>query len=233
MSTENTLMTDAAPTTNDGQATTSQDASQQTTPPATPGEGEQGSTQQATEGQNTEGQKAEGEGTEGDKGEGEAEQKQGAPEKYEFKAPEGAKFDDKVIEQFSEVAKELDLPQDAAQKILDKVGPVLAQRQLEQVEAIRSQWTESAKSDKEFGGQKLDESLAAGKKALDQFGTPELRTLLNESGLGNHPEVIRFFVRTGKAISEDGFVGRSQGNGKAAPKGFNDLANALYPSQQS
>ena len=62
------------------------------------------------------------------------------------------------------------------------------------------------------------------KKALETFGTPELRTLLNESGMGNNPEVIRAFYRVGKAISEDKFV-----SGKATPADAND-ARSLYPN---
>ena len=35
--------------------------------------------------------------------------------------------------------------------------------------------------------------------------------VLEESGLGNHPEVIRVFYRAGKAISEDRFVAGQAG----------------------
>ena len=152
----------------------------------------------------------------------------GAPEQYEFSAPEGQQFDPDVISQFSEVAKELDLPQEAAQKVLDKMAPALQARQQAAMEQARTEWAESTKSDKEFGGDKLTESLVAGKRALDTFGSPELKTLLNETGLGNHPEVIRFFVRAGKTISEDTFVhgsNRQPGQGKS-------LASVLYDKSQ-
>lgn len=198
MTTE-TLMTEAA-TTTEG-TTASEQAAQQ---PATGAEAG-GQQQQATEGQGTQGQQAEGTKTEG--GQQEQEKKpEGAPENYEFKAPEGVTIDDTVIGAFSEVAKELNLPQDQAQKVLDKMAPVIAARQAEQLQAARTEWAEAAKTDKEFGGEKLAENLGIAKKALDAFATPELRTLLEESGLGNHPEVIRVFYRAGKAISEDRFV---------------------------
>lgn len=155
----------------------------------------------------------------------------GAPEKYEFKAPEGREYDSEVIKNFSEVAKELNLPQEAAQKLLDKMAPIVEQRQIQQIEQVRTQWADQARNDKEFGGEKLSENLSIAKKALDQFGTPELRTLLNDSGLGNHPDVIRFMFRAGKAISEDRYVGADVGKpAKGQPKGFNDLAAALYES---
>lgn len=204
MTTE-TLMTEAA-TTTEG-ATASEQATQQ----SATGAGEGGQQQQATEGQGTQGQQAEGTKTEG--GQQQQEKKpEGAPESYEFKAPEGTQFDDAVIGAFSEVAKELNLPQDQAQKVLDKMAPVIAARQAEQFQAARTEWAEAAKTDKEFGGEKLTENLGTAKKALDALATPELRTLLEESGLGNHPEVIRVFYRAGKAISEDRFVAGQAGN---------------------
>ncbi len=115
-------------------------------------------------------------------------------------------FDDAVVGAFSEVAKELNLTQDNAQKVLDKMAPVIAARQVEQLQAASAGWADAAKADKEFGGDKLAENLGVAKKAMDAFATEELRALLNESGLGNHPEVIRMFYRAGKAISEDSFV---------------------------
>lgn len=149
------------------------------------------------------------------------------PENYEFKAPDGKEFDADTIASFTEVAKELKLPAEAAQKILDKMAPVLDAKMAREVEAVRTQWREQATSDKEFGGEKLSENLAVAKKAMDQFGTPELKTLLSESGLGNHPELIRFFYRAGKAISEDTIVA-----GKSAPSAAFDPAKVLFPNHK-
>lgn len=153
---------------------------------------------------------------------------QGAPETYTFQAPEGTTLDEAVLESFSAVAKELDLPQDKAQMVLDKMAPVLATRQVEQLQAARETWAETSRADKEFGGEKLDENLAVAKKAMDAFATPELRTLLNESGLGNHPEVIRMFYRTGRAMSEDRFV-----TGQAAPARQKDARNLYAASNMN
>lgn len=155
----------------------------------------------------------------------------GAPEKYEFTAPEGSEFDSETLKVYEEAARELNLTNDAAQKLIDKMSPIMAQRQMERIEAVRNEWTEKSKTDKEFGGDKLNENLAVAQKALTKFGTDELKALLNESGIGNHPEVIRFFYRAGKSISEDTFVGGHQGEGKAQPRDFNGYAAALYNKQ--
>ena len=64
------------------------------------------------------------------------------------------------------------------------------------------------------------------KKAFDQFGTPELKTFLNDTGLGNHPELVRWAFRVGGALSEDGIVKGRQGDGTSS----DDLAAILYPT---
>ncbi len=151
-----------------------------------------------------------------------------APEAYEFKAPEGRVFDSEVMASYSQVAKELNLSQESAQRLLDAVGPKMAERQMAMIEATRNGWADNSKSDREFGGEKLSENLGVAKKALDAFGTTELRTLLNETGLGNHPELIRFMFRAGKAISEDRMVTGAATQAKTGPRSFADLAEALY-----
>jgi hypothetical protein len=143
--------------------------------------------------------------------EGEKAKPEGAPESYEFAPIEGVNFDTEVIGAFSEAAKKANLTQDAAQGLLAEVAPVMAARQAAQIEAAKTAWAESSKADKEFGGEKLQANLAVAQKAMDAFGSPELKTLLNESGLGNHPEVIRLLFKAGNAISEDRFRGGSSG----------------------
>jgi len=153
-----------------------------------------------------------------------------APEKYEFKAPEGKSFSPEIITAYEGVARELNLPQEGAQKILDTIAPKLAEVQQQAIAKVHGEWEQAAKTDKEFGGEKLTENLAVAQKALTAFGTPELKTFLNETGLGNHPELIRAFVRAGKAISEDRFVPAGT---STDPKSGGDLASRLYPSQKS
>lgn len=152
------------------------------------------------------------------------------PEKYEFKAPDGVTLDPEIFGEFEGVAKELKLSQEEAQKVTD-IGAKLAQKweakQADVIQQAAAEWAASATADKEYGGDKLTDSLTTAKKALDAFGTPELRTLLNDSRLGNHPEVIRFMVRAGKAISEDRMVTGGAGPATASQ----NTAKSLYPNQ--
>lgn len=155
----------------------------------------------------------------------EADKPAGAPEQYEpFTPPEGGQLDDAVMEQFGEVARELNLPQGQAQLLIDKVAPVIAARQAEQVEAMRAAWSEASITDKEFGGVKLEESKALAARAMTAFATPELTAMLNDTGMGNHPELVRFMVRAGKAISEDKVITGG------VPGSIRTAAEVLYPS---
>jgi len=150
-----------------------------------------------------------------------------APEQYEaFKVPEGLEIDSAAIENFGAIAKELNLSQDQAQKVIDKMAPAMHQRSQEMMTKFREEWTAAVSSDKEYGGADLNANLGIARKALDTFGTPALTELLNQTGLGSHPEVVRVFYRAGKAISEDRFV-----SGNQPTSSERDPAKRLFPNQ--
>lgn len=130
-----------------------------------------------------------------------------APEAYEkFSLPEGYEYDEKLAGDFGGVAKELGLSQDKAQKLVDhyiQLTQKAIQVHNERSAQISEEWKTSAETDKEYGGAKFAENMAVAKKALESFGTPDLTKHLNESGLGNHPEIIRFCWKVGKLLSDD------------------------------
>lgn len=134
------------------------------------------------------------------------------PEKYEFKGlPEGYTLDEAQLGEWSGVFKELGLTQEQAQKLVEmdakrfttanspeaQQAAALAQRN-QQV----SQWEASIKQDPDLGGAKFDSTVELSQKAMASFGTPQLKEMLAESGLGSHPEVVRFFHSVGKELSE-------------------------------
>lgn len=145
---------------------------------------------------------------------------EGAPEKYEFQAAEGVELDTEALKEFEPVAREMNLTNEQAQKLVDVYPKILAgvqQRQVEAWQQTTEQWAADVKADKEIGGDKLPSNLSAAQRALDQFGTPELKEYLNTTGLGNHPDLVKTFVKIGKAMSEDGMVtGGNDGQRSAA-----------------
>lgn len=145
------------------------------------------------------------------------------PESYELKMPDGVELDKAAADEFTAIAKELKLDQATAQKFAD-VGAKMAQRQADNHAKLVESWTEQVKTDKDIGGDKLAENLGIARKALDTFGTPELRDVLNATGFGNHPAVIKAFYKIGQAISEDRFVT----GGAKGPE--TDMAKRMFPS---
>lgn len=140
-----------------------------------------------------------------------------APEKYEFTAGKDQELDKEAVAAFEPIAREIGLSNEQAQKIVDVYGSTIMPQIAKQQEAAWqkqvTEWAETVKADKELGSV---ESIGNAQKAMDQFGTPELKQYLNDSGLGNHPELFRIFSRIGKAMSEDGFVGGSGENARSS-----------------
>lgn len=145
-----------------------------------------------------------------------------APEAYEFVMPEGMELDKASADEFAAIAKELKLPKDAAQKVVD----LAVKREQARAEAFSEQkqaWADEVKADKVLGGDKLTETLAIANKAV-ALGPPELKALLVSTGMGNHPAVVKWAYAVGKALSEDGFV---KGGAPSTPS---DAASVLFPS---
>ncbi|WP_223528388.1 hypothetical protein [Pseudomonas sp. A-RE-23] len=151
---------------------------------------------------------------------GKKDEPQGAPEAYaNFKLPEGMELDAEVLGEFTAFAKELNLPQDKAQKIVDFQAKLAAKQADEyQAAALKQgqEWAAQVKNDPELGGENYDKSVASAVKVIQSFGDEGLRDLLNNTGLGNHPALFKFCHRVSQAMSEDKFV--MPGSQTAAPK---------------
>ena len=156
---------------------------------------------------------------------------EGAPEKYaDFTAPEGQEIGSDVAAEIGTLAKELDLSQDKAQKVFDTAAKLAAKGVEAQVAAItstRADWVSQVKADKEFAaGPGLDANLATAKAAMLATTNPQFQMLLARSGLGDHPDVIRHFLKIAPAFSEDKHV-----PGGKAPAGDSKSAEkVLYPN---
>lgn len=156
-----------------------------------------------------------------------------APEKYELTAPDGITLEPEVTGEFETIARSLDLTQEQAQQFAGlgvKLVQKLGEQQLAAHASQVQQWLDDSKADKEFGGEHFDASIASARKGVERFGTPQLKTLLDQTGLGNHPEVVRLFHRIGTAIAEDAFVNAPSGAGS-----HKSAASVLFdhPSSQT
>lgn len=148
---------------------------------------------------------------------------QGAPEKYaDFSLPEGLAIDAERTAEFSTVAKELNLTQDQAQKLVDLQSKMALESQSKALLDYEKTVNEWAAESKKVLGHDYKEKLALSAKAIDSLLPPEdakeLREFFKLSGLGNHPQLNKLFYSLGKSMSEDSFVtsGASGGEKTAA-----------------
>lgn len=156
---------------------------------------------------------------------------QDAPLTYaDFAIPEGVEVDAETLSEARTLLGEMHLPQEQAQRLVDFYAGKIRQfgaAQSENWVKLNEKWVGDFKADREIGGDRIQETVAAATRAMDRFGTPGLREALIMTGAGNHPEVIRFVARVGKATAEDRFVvaaGASAGSSRSA-------AEVLYPEQ--
>lgn len=163
--------------------------------------------------------------------------------KYTFTMPEGVEIDQELADALMPEFKELGLTNGQAQKLIDKY---IGQQQA-RLEAHASspegawsavahkyfkdngtpeKWADTAKADKDIGGDKWNGTVDSATRFINTMGTPELKAFLNASGGGNHPELIRIFAKAGALIKEDNPAdGGAGGSGKPA-----DPAHVLFPN---
>ncbi len=143
----------------------------------------------------------------------------------DMELPEGVTISKDMLAELGAVAGELGLTKENTAKLLplgQKMAQEMATRQNDAYNATRTEWRDQVAADKDIGGA---ENLAIASKALQTYGTPELRKLLNDTGLGDNPEIIRVFHKIGKTLQEDTI---EKGGSGSKP---NPL-DALYPTMK-
>ena len=157
-----------------------------------------------------------------------------APETYEpLVLADGVTLAPQTVDMLTAYAKANNLPQQAFQDLAilgvnfkQSVDAALN----EQITQIREGWKQSSIADKEFGGDNYEANAAIAAQARDTFGSEAFKSLLKDSGVGDHPEFIRFCLNVGKAISPDTLVDSSGAAAAGIPQatGFALAASKLY-----
>jgi hypothetical protein len=143
----------------------------------------------------------------------------GAPEQYaDFTVPENFSA---PIDDFKTWAKENNMTQEAAQSVVDFYTNKVAPQMQAQHEAQVSAWTKE--STEKFG----KEGIESANNALSRFSTPEFKTFLQETGLGNHPEMIAIFKEISSKISESSFI-----DSKTTESKQKTLGQIMYPNMK-
>lgn len=211
-------MSDEADTTtaaDAGDAAGANPQSDATTPPANPGDAPAEAPADAEKGGDADG----------------GSEKPSVPEKYDLKLPEGSRLDASVIERTAVLSRTLGLSNDSAQQLIEYAQGEITQYAEAQAAAYKetvNKWPDQVKADKEIGGDAYEQNVELARRVIKRFATPEFTKSLDESGYGNHPELVRVFVKIGKAMAEDTLDLPTQG-----PTGKRDPAQVLYGGNKS
>lgn len=149
------------------------------------------------------------------------------PEKYTAAAPQGSKLAKEAVDRIHAGARAANLVDSEVAAVLNLVDGEVKQFWEGQQEAYRQQqakWVADAAADSEIGGAKAGDNAELAKRVYTRFGTKEFGQMLEETGLGNHPEFVRIFHRIGKTMTDDQLeIPKSE---STQEKG--DLATRLY-----
>ena len=92
----------------------------------------------------------------------------------------------------------------------------MSQELRRQFDAQHRRWIAQAQKDPEFGGVHFRRNLALARKVIQCYGSKEFLHLMEQTRMGSHPELIRFFWKVGQALPP----------AKAQPKSIGEL---FYP----
>lgn len=137
--------------------------------------------------------------------------------------PEDISIEPAKKQAFQTLAAELKLSSEQVQKLVDFETAAVRENTAKTAEEKRQTIAGWARQTKAYYGAKLDEEISFALRAADAFGGPDFRALLEDTGLGNHPIMIRTLVGIGRCISEDACPG-----GQPAAKQDKTFAEALY-----
>lgn len=129
-----------------------------------------------------------------------------APEYEALELPEGMVVDDAALGKFAPVAQKLGLDQAGFQEL----ATLYAQLQQQQAQAQQQAATTKGHADyavltkdPDLGGANIKRTTANMNRALSTLGSPELKALLRDQGLGRNIHVARFLDKIGGQLGED------------------------------
>ena len=159
-----------------------------------------------------------------------ANQEQAPEDPSEYQLPdlaEDAQYqpNEEFAEGFKQKAQELGMTPTQVKELfgwyVEEVGEKEVSQTQEQAQQFREQSEQQLK--KEFGNA-YSERIKHASNAVKQFGGDELTQVLDQTGLGNHPAVVKAFAEVGKNLAEDTVGGSAKGEfGRTPDQAQNEI----------
>ena len=132
-----------------------------------------------------------------------------APEGYNFDMGDGEGSDD--LMDFKRVAHELGLSNSQAKMVVgiyNKVGEAEAHSEDEEFEKMNVDYTQQIQSE---WGDSYTRNAELARRAFSNFASEEAVEVLKETGLSNHPEILKTFARIGQVMAESDVLPGTRG----------------------
>jgi hypothetical protein len=157
-------------------------------------------------------------------------------DKYDVKPPPIFEKDQEGFNKLKAAAFEADISPKQFQKLADAYGTDLAQQIVKNQTMAKEAQAIGINGLKAEWGKKYDENLRAAGHALNKFGDDSLKKMLDTTGLGNHPAILKAFAKMGENLVEHtidkGGAGNQERNftpKEAAAKSAAIMGNPAHP----
>lgn len=140
------------------------------------------------------------------------------PIEYDFEgvaAEDGSEILERDIASIKDLSKELNLSNDQARDLLSKSGKYINENLRAKQAALVQGWVSEIKNDPQLGGTNFNNTRANLSRAIKRYGGGGAFEILNASGLGAHPAIVRMLNAIGKDLGQEQRFVNSQ---TAAPK---------------
>lgn len=144
-----------------------------------------------------------------------------SPEDYKIEFAPDTMVDETLLGRFQSWAHENKISLESATQLAKDYETMIKQQNMSlperQAAAIQEQgqaWMRELQDDKELGGPNWGKTKHNIDAAMKQYGTDELRQMLDSTGLGNHPALVKTMAQIGKDLAEPTFVRGEPGGRK-------------------
>lgn len=128
------------------------------------------------------------------------------PVEYNFDgvaSENGANIGEADISTIRELGKELNLTNDQARNLLAKSDKYVNQNLQAKLQPMVMGWINEIKNDPQLGGDHFTETRGNLSRAIKRYGGDGAWEILNASGLGAHPAIVRMLAAVGRELAEE------------------------------
>ena len=160
-----------------------------------------------------------------------AAEKVGNATEYELPAveyPEGMEADPRAEEFFRGLALEARLDKETAAQAWKKFNEWTVGQLNEAIDADKQLKVDAVSSLKRIWGHTFDKNVEIVRRHMKETATPELLTRIDDSGLGNDPDFVRWIHKQAQGFGEDTAV-----MGETPKKPEEDIVETFFPQEKS